>query len=42
MFLRTEEPEKAEERIKKAQNAKDLELAKVKLSRALVRLNVGK
>ena len=34
--------EKAEERIKKAQNAKDLELAKVKLSRALVRLNVGK
>ncbi len=34
--------ETAEERIKKAQNAKDLELAKVKLSRALVRLNVGK
>ena len=34
--------EKAEERIKKAQNAKELELAKVKLSRALVRMQVGK
>ena len=34
--------EKAEDRIKKAQNAKELELAKAKLSRALVRLNVGK
>ncbi|MDE6108050.1 MAG: ATP synthase F1 subunit epsilon [Oscillospiraceae bacterium] len=34
--------EKAEERIRKAQDAKELELAKVKLSRALVRLNVGK
>lgn len=34
--------EKAEERIRKAQNARELELAKVKLSRALVRLNVGK
>lgn len=34
--------EKAEDRIKKAQDAKELELAKAKLSRALVRLNVGK
>lgn len=34
--------EKAEERIRKAQNAKELELAKVKLSRALVRMQVGK
>lgn len=34
--------EKAEDRIKKAQNAKELELAKAKLSRALVRMNVGK
>ncbi len=34
--------EKAEERIKKARDAKELELAKVKLSRALVRINVGK
>lgn len=34
--------EKAEERIRKAQDARELELAKVKLSRALVRLNVGK
>lgn len=34
--------EKAEERIRKAQNAKEMELAKAKLSRALVRLNVGK
>ena len=34
--------EKAEARIKKAQDAKELELAKAKLSRALVRLNVGK
>ena len=33
---------KAEERISKAQNAKELELAKAKLSRALVRLKVGK
>lgn len=34
--------EKAEERIRKAQNAKELELAKVKLSRAMARLKVGK
>lgn len=34
--------EKAEARIRKAQNAKELELAKAKLSRALVRINVGK
>lgn len=34
--------EKAEARIKNAQNAKELELAKAKLSRALVRMNVGK
>lgn len=34
--------EKAEDRIKNAQNAKELELAKAKLSRALVRMNVGK
>ena len=34
--------EKAEERIRKAQSTKDLELAKAKLTRALVRLNVGK
>ena len=34
--------EKAEERIQKAQDAKELELAKAKLSRALVRLKVGK
>ncbi len=34
--------EKAEARIQKAQDAKELELAKIKLSRALVRLNVGK
>ena len=33
--------ETAEERIKKAQDAKELELAKAKLSRALVRLKVG-
>ncbi len=32
---------KAEERIKKAQDARELELAKAKLSRALVRLKVG-
>ena len=34
--------EKAEARIQKAQDAKELEMAKAKLSRALVRLNVGK
>lgn len=34
--------EKAEERIQKAQDAKELELAKAKLSRALVRIHVGK
>ena len=34
--------EKAEERIRKAQNARELELARVKLSRALVRMKVGK
>ena len=34
--------ERAEERIKKARDAKELELAKAKLSRALVRLKVGK
>ena len=33
--------ETAEERIKKAQDARELELAKAKLSRALVRLKVG-
>ena len=33
--------ERAEERIKKAQDAKELELAKAKLARALVRLKVG-
>ena len=33
--------ERAEERIKKARDAKELELAKAKLSRALVRLKVG-
>lgn len=33
--------ERAEERIRKAQDAKELELAKAKLARALVRLKVG-